>query len=470
MTDPDGFVPDFAGTVRIDTLRGGGPVTTEFAGPGPWSLRGAGGGPDTILRPAAPDDRNWKDPRVGWGVILPETAGLDAAALATADDAPEPIKALVADRGGKVLRYRSGVPNRRWTVRNWSRPEDLTLATSPRGMGDGELPGYLLIVGDPETIPWEVQFVLNSSRFVGRLDLPPDGLARYVEALMHCWPGSAADYRSPVLWSVDNGDGASDITTLMRRTVAEPLRTALAADPDITEVSYLDGSTQAATGAALIGALEQRRPALILTTGHGQTEYHGDPAAFLPRLGLPIDGDGKELDISDLLHAWAPDGAIWMAQACCSAGSNGRSSYDGLFPAGDPVGVALQEVAALGSHVAPLPTALLGAAKPLRAFIGRVEPTFNWTLQFPTSRQALTADLVAALYTGLCDEAPVGLAFESFFRPIGGLLQQQLRERKAYNTGNFTAAQNWAQYYKICALDRAGLVVLGDPTVAFPAP
>jgi len=473
MTGPldlDGFVPQFTGPVSIDTLRGGTPVSSRFGLPGAWGLPATGVVPDRDLRPDPADARDWRDPRVGWGIVLPERPGLDAAQLAVADDAPEPIRELVRVRGGKVLRYKAGSPARRWTLRCYATPEDLTLATSPPGTGPGELPAYLLIFGGPDEIPWEVQYVLNSSRAVGRLDLAGPALENYAGALITGWPDSAARYRAPVVWSVDLAAGAGDITGLMRRTIGEPIHRRFADDGDMPDASYIDGSVTAATSSALIEAVARNRPALVVTTGHGRTEPTGDPAGLAAELGLLLDSTGRPVNGDDLLRAWSPDGAIWMAQACCSAGSNSPSSYADLFAPTDPVGEVLHGVAALGSVVAPLPQLLLGASKPLRAFIGRVEPTFNWTLEFPPSRQALTADLLTALYTNLCDEIPVGLALEPFFRPIGGLLQAQSAERTAYNAGQFAGTMNMAQYYKVCALDRAGLVVLGDPTVALPAP
>ena len=58
------------------------------------------------------------------------------------------------------------------------------------------------------------------------------------------------------------------------------------------------------------------------------------------------------------------------------------------------------ELADLGDMVAPSLTALLEARKQLRAFIGHVEPTFNWPLRAPDSQHALTSDLVDdLLYT-----------------------------------------------------------------------
>src|SRR5207302_1988162 len=126
---------------------------------------------------------------------------------------------------------------------------------------------------------------------------------------------------------------------------------------------------------------------LIVTTSHGQTGPLADAVAMKSKLGLPVDQDFQPLDPDQLLATWEPDGAIWYAHACCSAGSNAISLYGCqdtginnipicLVEAGSPVDRVLKGVAGLGSLVAPLPRALLGAKKPLRAFIGHVEPTF----------------------------------------------------------------------------------------------
>ena len=73
----------------------------------------------------------------------------------------------------------------------------------------------------------------------------------------------------------------------------------------------------------------------------------------------------------------------------------------------------LLAVAGLGAQVAPLPRALLGAKRPLRAFVGHVEPTFDWTIRNPESKQALTDTIIQALYNHLYQEErePLGFAF-----------------------------------------------------------
>jgi hypothetical protein len=145
-----------------------------------------------------------------------------------------------------------------------------------------------------------------------------------------------------------------------------------------------------------------------------------------------------------------------------------------LFETTTPVGEVLDGVAALGSMTAPLPRALLGAARPLRAFIGHVEPTFEWTMVFPPTRQRLTSSLRDALYTEICAGKPVGYALKGVYQPIGALLMLIKDAITQFNDSPpGTAARkalDMALYHKVTAYDRASTVLLGDPTAAIPPP
>ena len=53
---------------------------------------------------------------------------------------------------------------------------------------------------------------------------------------------------------------------------------------------------------------------------------------------------------------------------------------------------------ALKGMVSPLPRRLLGTTKvPLRAFVGKLDPSFDWALRERSTNQSLTHDLVRAL-------------------------------------------------------------------------
>lgn len=79
------------------------------------------------------------------------------------------------------------------------------------------------------------------------------------------------------------------------------------------------------------------------------------------------------------------------------------------------------------------------------------------------------------LYTGLCRSIPAGLAIEEarLFTPVGTLLMQHARAVGGFATARASArrpALDRALYSKVAAYDRAGTVLLGDPTVAVEVP
>jgi hypothetical protein len=190
-------------------------------------------------------------------------------------------------------------------------------------------------------------------------------------------------------------------------------------------------------------------------------------------LGLPVDQQHQMVSPAALLGEWQPDGAIWFAQACCSAGSDSPTAYASLFEPGSLLEQTLTGIAKIGATTAPLARALLGAAKPLRAFIGHVEPTFNWTLSFPLNRQVLTDDLKSSIYRGLGLGKPVGLAMSGYYPAIATKLQEYLRAKGEYDLQVGPAAKkplDMLVYSRVTAHDRASTVILGDPTAAIPLP
>lgn len=427
-----------------------------------------------LAAPEPVDLRDWRDPKVGWGLVLPDDDALPTAARATADDAPEAIRTLVAARpGAPVLRYRSELGAK--FVRRYypdGSVQDIAISSAgARGVAPGALPYYVLIYAAPDAIPWNFQYLLNQPCFAGRLSLEGAALENYVNALVKEWSDAGCDPHKPVVWTVDHGGG--DITTLMRKSIAEPVAARLVSDHQIGGGVRLleDGH---ATTQELFAALVQQRPALVVSTSHGQTGPLDDPAKMVARLGTPVDIQHLTLDLDALLAAWQPDGAIWYAHACCSAGCDNRNSYKGLVPAGSALDRVLDSIAALGAQIAPLPQRLLGASKPLRAFIGHVEPTFDWTLREPETGQLLTTTTVEALYDHMhrAQPEPVGMAFNPGYRVVGQLFQQWQQL-----TGQFASASVDRRDFirlmttsaQLAALDRQSLVILGDPTVALPA-
>ncbi len=432
-----------------------------------WPLRNAPPPVRTFLKPPTPLDlRRWQDPRVGWGIVAAEKPGAKESDLADATDLPEPIQQLRKDRGnGPVLRYRPGWEQRFRLLRNYADKVDVAIGQSPLGTVRECIPHYLLIVGTPDQVPWELQYVLNAHYAVGRIHLTGPGLENYVAAVRSGWQASTTNVKRSLVWAVNQG--GDDITALMRNVVAAKVHEKLSQDPDLAAgTQFLDGAG-AATVAQLGKALTSAAPALVVTTSHGQT-YPLDNLEMLGQgLGLLVDQNYASLDPSSLVQDWQPDGAIWYAHACCSAGSCEQTLFAGLAKEGSEVDRILKGVASLGNRVAPLPDALLGASHPARAFIGHVEPTFDWTLRNPETNQSLTDSIQQALYTELYQPSPVGYALRRCYDQLATLYTSYDRDQAEFSRGGNTRGAMLKDL--LAARDVQSTVVLGDPTATLPA-
>lgn len=435
-----------------------------------WAVRPGVPGPPQMAGPAPIDLARWEDPRVGWGLVVPDS---DAPApdKARGLDLPEALQSLLQQRGNApVLRWRADLPEGRLRRYDASgTPADLRLSGA-RGIAPLAVPRYLAIAASPAQIPWRAQFRLQTEAFVGRIDLDEAALGRYIDALVSDWSGTDAPSRSkPVVWAADHGH--PDITRLMRKTIAERLAQAFASDADgefdMAQGLLVDAN---ASGASLLQALAERQPAFVMTSSHGATFPLDDAALLRAQLGVPVDQSRQLLDLQ-ALSGWNPAGAIWYAHACCSAGADARSSFSGIFDPASTLATTLDAIASAGACQAPLPRALLGAAQPARAFIGHVEPTFDWTLRDPVTGQSTTQSLIESFYDGLHARGgmPVGLALHAHFDAVAGLLLDHGDALQAVND-LVPGAQERARRAKLMAMDRLAMVILGDPTVRLAAP
>lgn len=420
--------------------------------------------------PVRADDRDWRHPEVGWGLVLHDDETVPDAVKARGEDAPEPLRRLLAARpGSPVLRWSALLGTRalRRYYADGTATEDLEIGAPTFGTAAHRLPRYLLVYGSPAAIPWAVQFALNMAFCVGRLDLgESEGLAHYIDALIGGWAGIDSNPRSPLVWGVDHGK--DDITWLMARAIANRLARSYQNDADLS--AHLHLKDEAASGQNLLTALVERKPALVVTTSHGATGPISDAPLLIAQLGLLVDVNHTPVPLA-AFSEWQPSGAIWYAQACCSAGSDAYSRYTDLVGADSGVGQILEGVSkAAGARIAPLPRLLLGSRAPLRAFVGHVEPTFDWTLRQPDTGEVLTAAVTEALYNDLYQPGlpmPIGLALHRVFKEAGAYFAYWADAHTAVNE-NLPGAFESALYNQLVAMDRQSLVILGDPTVALP--
>jgi hypothetical protein len=462
-------------TFNINAWTGEEPVSGEVSPKAKaWTLRAKPPAARASLAVEPEDPANWRDSRVGWGLVLVDREGLSQEERVTGSDAPEPIQVLLKERGNApIFRYPCPSPYRLTHLRNYASGIDVDINGAPRGLDPDALPQYLLIYGTPAEIPWDFQYVLSTNRLVGRLDLQGDALNNYIQALLNEWKDSSSHIEQAVVWAADYGN---DITHLMRDAIAAPVYTKWRKDNTLRDTAvFLDGSVTNASAAALITTISQKKPALIVTTSHGQTGPLSDPREMKANLGLPIGQDFQAIDPEQLLATWEPDGAIWYAHACCSAGCDAVTLYGCvgqtdpalcLVKPGSTIDRVLKGLTGLGALVAPMPNALLGAKKPLRAFIGHVEPTFDWTIQQPATGQFLTSNIQRALYDNVYLPMPIGLALQEWYKSLAGLYTASDRLRALYDGKEDTLIP--LLHCQLTARDRQSMVILGDPTVKLP--
>ncbi|WDU65210.1 hypothetical protein LRS56_12580 [Pseudomonas poae] len=416
--------------------------------------------------PPAANLEDWRDPAIGWGLVLPDCNGRTDADKAQAVDAPECVRTLLKERGNApVFRYRPelamGGRLRRYFPDKG--PVDPHLA-GERGIGDYRIPRYLLIIGSPTDIPWSFQYRLQTDAFVGRLDLDETGLKNYINALLENWSGSTRDFDTPVIWAVNHG--TRDISHLMANTIAKRVSETLSGYGFTP--SFLTG--QEARLHNFYQALHAQQPAFVLTTSHGATFPLDSPTQLAAQLGLMVDLDESLLNVETLQQFWNPSGAIWYAHACCSAGADKPSEFQGLVDRESSLGNMLHKVASIGPCTAPLPRQLLGAEHPLGAFVGHVEPTFDWTLRDPDTGQVMVQQMIVNPLTRCLHSAarqPIGMAIEGYYTAVAGYLLEHSNSLIDYND-RVPDAKTRMIKAKLLAMDRLAMVTLGDPTVCLP--
>lgn len=201
------------------------------------------------------------DPRdlgqTGWGVIF---AGAKEPAVA---EALAPLLALRRAQAGRVrearyreLEYRPGDSKTSFLSRHGAVPGPVQ---------PDSIPYYLLLVGDPEQIPFELQYQLDIPYALGRIHFEtPEEYARYAESVVAAEGGEVRRQPAATFFAPRNDPQ----TQASCDNLAAPLAKLFA---DLlprwsVRTSLGDDATKAALGAILEGA---EAPALLFTAGHG---------------------------------------------------------------------------------------------------------------------------------------------------------------------------------------------------------
>lgn len=363
---PPQLIDDIAGRVR--------------ARPGVSSVAQARGArPRSFALPFGVTD---KLEHAGWDIVLP--AGTPAPVLEALQPLIDFRKKQVGDRL-KVRTY-NGEQMRDWLGKQ---------GVSPGNLNPGKLPYYLLLVGSPQQIPFEFQYLLGVEYAVGRLAFDDArDYKQYVASLIEYESGNSVPNAKQIsYWGTrHSGDEA---TKLSATFLINPLANGTPEDADLGQpvnkvVKYGQQLFLAkdATKANLLATLHAAKPpALLFTASHGMAFDGGDDQQLKSQGALlcqdwPAFSEVKPehfLAAADVGDDANVSGMVAFLFACYGAGTPDKDQF-------------LMDLSAAGSAPPPAPKPFI-AALPQRllahpkggalAVIGHVDRAWGFSMQAP---------------------------------------------------------------------------------------
>jgi hypothetical protein len=217
--------------------------------------------------------------QAGWGIVFAH-ADPQVAAI---QEALQPLIQLRQGQSGKLFR--------RFIGADAYRPGESKLNFLERhGVGLGPVdptkgvPYYLLLVGGPQLIPFEVQYQLDVQFAVGRIHFDKlEEYAAYAQGVVAAETGLISLPRRAAFWSVTNPD--DNATRLSTQQLVQPLYSHVHAkyavrtmDPPPTSWRIDLASGEKSTRTQLARWLGgDQTPAFLFTASHGMEFPQGDP-------------------------------------------------------------------------------------------------------------------------------------------------------------------------------------------------
>ncbi len=345
---------------------------------------GAEGGarPESYVDPGG-DPNSLRDQ--GWGVIAPlGDAGDRLLALAR-----PLIDRRAADQDAEVPVYRV--------------PPDMTAARAAawidRKLVDNAMheaiPGYLLVLGRPDQVSFELQQVLAGGFHVGRVGFDAEApYEAYVEKLLRSERAPARGPARAVYFTARDGTPATELgrRLLMQPCIADAEQQRGAGRFAAAEIATIEDDDPARAADRLIEAAAG--PGVVFSCSHGEgapPDGWGSPERRRARQGALCLGRGRRLEAEALVKAPFAPGGVWLMFACFGAGTPAHSAYHHW----------LARLAAAGEHDGDLATVLASLpAEGEPAFLAALPQA---ALANPDGPVAVIGHLDLAWSYGFCD-------------------------------------------------------------------
>lgn len=389
----------------------------------------------------------------GWGVVF---AFDDNARIPAVKEALQPLLDLRRGQAGGLFKELTLRPN-----------ESKNDFLARHGMGPGpaepeKVPYYLLLVGDPEKIPFRFQSQLDVQYAVGRIHFESlDDYAAYARAVAQAEAGQFLPRRASFFGVANKGDRATELSA---KELVAPLADKLREKGAGWAVDTI--APEAALKARLAELLSggPATPALLFTASHGMGFDLGDDRQLKHQGALLCqDWAGQKGRIGEELYFSADDvasdanllGLLAFFFACYGAGTPKVDDF--AHKTGKRAQIAPRP------FLSQLPLRLL--SRGALAVIGHVERA--WGTSFMWGRAGAQLGVFESALAGLMEGKRLGHVFETFnerYAEISSDLSVMLEDIK-FDTPveDSKLAAQWTANN-----DARGYMIVGDPAVRLP--
>lgn len=429
------------------------------------------------IQPAEVPERLWSDhgnldvlKKQRWGLVVPDGP--------TGHELLELIKPLremrEAEQGEKARIYYvtpeiSGPRAMAWKHQVF-RDEDVD---------ERERPRYLLILGDLHQVSLDLQQVLATDAYVGRLAFrSPEQYATYASKVVR-WERAPVSATGPRLLFYTAQDG-TDATRLGHEDLIEPCYEACQKHLPQSEGLYVLDDDKA-PGKQLLDCAAEPTPSLLFSLSHGLGRPRGGWSSPTDQLSLQgaLQLPGRQLSGTDLASGAFLPGGMWICFACFGAGTPAHSMYAPWLrelakTSSKAAGVldALPGWASEQPFIAALPQAALANPDGPLAVVGHVD--LAWSSSFRQQGRRTPSRFFGVLQA-LAEGHRAGIALTSLARSFHDLnmtltMQEAhaAQAREAGLKGGLTPAAH--AFLFLQRQDLMGFVLLGDPAARLPIP